>query len=181
MFRLIFWTCAALYAVLTLYGEPAPVMSAARFVTSAEEATAEPAAAAPQAAAPAPDKAPAPALPPEDDGGIKVTPVSFGSAPAPALRSIDKRDAPAGYTGYTPAQPRQTAAPATPGGAVYTVTGSRVNLRAGPSTGAEVITALTRGTRATLVSAPANGWVELQVQATGLRGFMAERFLAPEG
>ena len=87
MFRLIFWTCAALYAVLTLYGEPAPVMSAARFVTSAEEATAEPAAAAPQAAAPAPDKAPAPALPPEDDGGIKVTPVSAPSTnvtPPPA-------------------------------------------------------------------------------------------------
>ncbi|MBB4021290.1 MULTISPECIES: SH3 domain-containing protein [Actibacterium] len=174
MFRLIFWTCAALYAVLTLYGEPAPVMSAARFVTSAEEATAEPA----PAAAPAKARAPAPALPPEDAGGIKVTPVSFGSGSAPALRTIDKRDAPAGYT---PAEPRQTAAPATPGGTVYTVTGSRVNLRAGPSTGAEVITALTRGTRATLVSAPTDGWVELQVQATGLRGFMAERFLAPEG
>ncbi|WP_308915569.1 SH3 domain-containing protein [Jannaschia sp. LMIT008] len=59
------------------------------------------------------------------------------------------------------------------------VTGSRVNLRAGPSTQNRVVGSLTEGTRVERIADDPSGWVELRDPATGQTGFMSGRFLAP--
>jgi len=66
-------------------------------------------------------------------------------------------------------------APALP---VVTVTGSTVNLRGGPSTDTEVLASLPRGTEAYLLASVGDGWAQIRVAATGVEGFMADRFLA---
>lgn len=58
------------------------------------------------------------------------------------------------------------------------VTGDRVNLRTGPSTGTEVLGALVRGDRAELIAAEGGGWVQIRAVATGVEGYMAARFVA---
>ena len=59
------------------------------------------------------------------------------------------------------------------------VTGSRVNLRAGPSTGNAVVDSLVRGTVVEPLGAPIDGWQELRAIDTGVTGFMSSNFLAP--
>ena len=59
------------------------------------------------------------------------------------------------------------------------VTGSRVNLRAGPSTADRVVGSLSGGTLAEPVGESINGWTEVRDVATGVTGFMASRFLEP--
>ena len=63
--------------------------------------------------------------------------------------------------------------------AMMKVSGSRVNLRSGPSTGNGVVDSLVRGTLVEQIGDPVNGWVELRDVATGATGFMAARFLEP--
>ncbi len=60
---------------------------------------------------------------------------------------------------------------------VLQVTGSRVNMRSGPSTDNGVVDALVNGTRVDLIRRLDNGWMEIRVQSSGLSGYMAERFL----
>ena len=59
------------------------------------------------------------------------------------------------------------------------VTGSSVNLRAGPSTNRPIVGRLSRGDRAELVSEAADGWMQVRDVASGKIGYMAGRFLAP--
>ena len=61
------------------------------------------------------------------------------------------------------------------------VTGSRVNLRAGPSTATAVRAALTAGSRAELIEALPNGWMHIRATETGMTGYMASDFLAEAG
>ena len=74
-------------------------------------------------------------------------------------------------------------APAPPPGATdgtrLRVTGDRVNFRAGPSTGDEILAALTLGTEVEVIERVADGWVHLRVPDTGLTGYMSEDFLEP--
>ena len=62
---------------------------------------------------------------------------------------------------------------------LYRVTGSSVNLRAGPSTGVAVVGNLRRGDRAEFLSEAGSGWWQIRDTDTGQVGFMAARFLAP--
>ena len=62
---------------------------------------------------------------------------------------------------------------------VIEVTGSAVNLRAGPSTGDAVLTALVRGDQAELIGAPGNGWVQVRTLSGGTIGYMSDRFITP--
>jgi hypothetical protein len=62
---------------------------------------------------------------------------------------------------------------------VLEVTASAVNLRSGPSTDTQVIGSLSQGMQAELVASLGNGWAEIRVIATGVEGYMAERFLTP--
>jgi hypothetical protein len=59
------------------------------------------------------------------------------------------------------------------------VTGSRVNLRAGPSTANAVVDSLAEGTLTEPLGAPVNGWQEIRDVESGLTGYMAARFLSP--
>ena len=72
-----------------------------------------------------------------------------------------------------------SAAAAEPDLPLVEVTGTSVNLRAGPSTGEAVLDALVRGEQAELLAALDNGWVQIRTVETGLEGYMADRFLAP--
>lgn len=54
------------------------------------------------------------------------------------------------------------------------VEGDLVNMRGGPGTEFEKITALTGGTEVVVLHAPGNGWLELQVLETGQVGWMAD-------
>lgn len=66
-----------------------------------------------------------------------------------------------------------------PGAPLVEVTGTSVNLRAGPSTGDAVLGALARGARAELIAAAGNGWARIRAVETGTVGYMADRFLSP--
>ncbi|MEM9250358.1 MAG: SH3 domain-containing protein [Pseudomonadota bacterium] len=56
------------------------------------------------------------------------------------------------------------------------VTGSRVNVRSGPSTGFGVISSVAFGDAVELVAETGDGWAEIRI-ADGSTGFMARRFL----
>ncbi len=62
---------------------------------------------------------------------------------------------------------------------ILEVTGNSVNLRAGPSTGRDIVGRLSRGDKAELVAEAAEGWLQIRDLSTGTVGFMAARFLAP--
>ena len=59
------------------------------------------------------------------------------------------------------------------------VTGSRVNLRAGPSTGHTVLGKLGRGDVAVVIEALPEGWMRIRDMKTGTVGFMSGDFLSP--
>jgi hypothetical protein len=59
------------------------------------------------------------------------------------------------------------------------VTGSRVNMRAGPSVADGVVDSLPRGTLAEPVGEPRNGWQQIRDVETGMTGWMFARYLAP--
>ncbi|MEM8879255.1 MAG: SH3 domain-containing protein [Pseudomonadota bacterium] len=60
------------------------------------------------------------------------------------------------------------------------VTGTRVNLRAGPSTEAEIVTALTQGSETELLAEAEDGWLQIRDIATGVEGFMSGDFLSTQ-
>ncbi len=61
------------------------------------------------------------------------------------------------------------------------VTGSAVNMRAGPGTSYGVVSTLTRGTDVEVLETMDNGWAHLRVIDTGRVGWMAARFLGDVG
>jgi hypothetical protein len=63
--------------------------------------------------------------------------------------------------------------------ALVEVTGNQVNLRAGPSTADAVLGSMLRGDRAELIASAGTGWVRIRALATGMEGYMAERFVTP--
>lgn len=63
---------------------------------------------------------------------------------------------------------------------VLYVTGSTVNMRAGPTTRDGVVAKLTRGTAVDDLGVASEGWSQIRVIATGKRGFMATRFLSAD-
>ncbi|MGB3556472.1 MAG: SH3 domain-containing protein [Jannaschia sp.] len=62
---------------------------------------------------------------------------------------------------------------------ILRVTGSRVNMRSGPSTSNAVVGSLREGTLAAALGSETNGWIEIRDVSTGETGFMAARFLEP--
>ncbi|MCP5037238.1 MAG: SH3 domain-containing protein [Rhodobacteraceae bacterium] len=63
---------------------------------------------------------------------------------------------------------------------VLYVTGSKVNMREGPSTGDNIVAALLRGTAVDDLGEAAPGWSAIRVIETGEIGYMATRFLSSE-
>ena len=102
---------------------------------------------------------------------VKVEPVSAAPALAATAPPKDEKlmrvgtyDAPAGVL-------------ASSGIEVVEVSGSLVNLRAGPSTSDDVVGKLSRGSRAELVADAGDGWMKIRDLASGTVGFMSEDFL----
>jgi len=105
-----------------------------------------------------------------------ITPSRGASEPRPTP------DAGAAGGGDAPeAEDPVAVAEAAPDGAalpVVEVTGTRVNLRSGPSTETAILDALVQGTRAEVLASLADGWAQIRVIETGIEGYMADRFLA---
>ncbi|RVT82315.1 SH3 domain-containing protein [Rhodobacteraceae bacterium CCMM004] len=62
---------------------------------------------------------------------------------------------------------------------MWEVTGNRVNLRAGPSTGTAVLGQVVRGDTARVLDRRDDGWLRIQVSETGLDAYIFGDFLAP--
>lgn len=149
-------TLAGLFLVLSIWGEgdlraerrPAPEPQPA----AQEEG-------APSLPAPQPQAAPAVVQ------AATQTPQQVQRFPGPVLRPSPE------HAGETPA-----AAPL-PDGPVLYVTGDRVNMRAGPSTGDRVVAALGRGAAVRPLGPTDAEWVNIR-DAGGRTGYVAGRFLS---
>ena len=64
-------------------------------------------------------------------------------------------------------------------GAVWFVSAESVNVRAGPSTDAEVLTKLALGEATLVVQTVDAEWTRIVIQGDGVEGFVATRFLSP--
>ena len=106
----------------------------------------------------------------------ELIPVSFGTKSVAQTPSVRSSDAPAGYAPLP--QAKTDFAEPSPELPVYEVTGSRVNMRAGPSTGHAVVAALGKGTQTQFLGQH-QGWAQIKVIDTGARGFMSVKFLKP--
>lgn len=120
-----------------------------------------------------PAREPAPAMIIETANGERIevdAVINPGLIDAPEMVSI---------ASITPMPVQSNPAPPAAKEMVY-VTGSRVNLRAGPSTQNPVLMALGYGTEAELIEEMSNGWVQIRHMDSGRVGYMAGRFLSPD-
>jgi len=62
-----------------------------------------------------------------------------------------------------------------------TVNANRVNLRAGPSTGNEVLDQVVRDQTVEILGTTNDGWAEVRVVKSGLTAYIFDRFLTPQG
>lgn len=60
---------------------------------------------------------------------------------------------------------------------IWFVTGSRVNVREGPSTDYMVMGKVTYGEAAEIVSDPDADWVKIRIEGDGVEGFIMKRFM----
>jgi len=140
---------------------------------------------APVAPAPTPPPEPEPEPEPEPRQTITFTPLS--DAVADAVEDALSAPDPAPDPDPVPAEdPAPAAAPGSefvvdaapePDPQLY-VTGSRVNVRAGPSTVYEAITSLTRGTSVADLGDAGEGWRMIRLPNGGI-GYMSGDFLSP--
>lgn len=169
-------TLIALFVVVTLYGQGDPRGD----ILAADD---RPAAGAAQdsggLAALLPDLTPDPpatgahATPPADlVQAATQTPERVHRFPGPPLR-------PSPEHAGKPRQPDPAPLPKSPAGPILYVTGDRVNVRAGPSTGNPVIGALTGGSAVEALEPEQGGWVHIR-DAEGRSGYLSARFLSPD-
>lgn len=162
MLRLSIFACAVIYIGLTIISE----RSAATAETAAEQGVAVTRAKAAQEAATS-------AFVTADGRSLSIAAVI-----APDTRHAAQGDVP---RVVTPMMANYVAPPAAarPDMPLAEVTGSRVNMRAGPSTNDPVLIALRRGDQVELIGATGDGWAQIRALADGREGFMAIRFLNP--
>ncbi len=160
MFRLILLTIGGLFAVLLIFGgRDAPVQQPeSRPVAQTES---EPA----RARAFAID-------------GVSLTTIAApvadpASAPSPRFAGPRLQPSPE----HRDPSPAATTLVAIPANALY-VTGATVNLRAGPTTEADIVDRLSRGTPVEPLGPTSGAWIQLRT-LDGNRGFMSASFLSP--
>ncbi len=157
MFRLTAVLLAGLYATMAIWGHP---VDSELEVTRADTPTAVPALAA--AAGPRSDA--------HDNSGEGLADVGASEAIEMALAAGEARasDRPA------PSAER----PAAEGQAdLWYVTGSRVNLRDGPSTNAAIVGGVSLGDRAEVLSDPSDAWTRIRTDR-GTEAWIYSRFLS---
>lgn len=134
---------------------------------------------APETVAPtvAEDSAPAPADPAEVEA---VTPEPEPEVPTPAepVASTDPTPAPQPEPEPEPVAEPQPEPEPEPAPILLTVTGSAVNLRAGPSTQNAVVGRVVRDQQVRLVERLDNGWVQIEVDGIDGTVFMSGDFLS---
>lgn len=101
------------------------------------------------------------------------------SAPSPAATQPRLIGEPVVVSLVQPSTPAPAAERQVEAEGLLKVTGSRVNMRSGPSTSNRVVDALVLGTLAEPLGEEVNGWIEIRDVVTGNTGFMASRFLEP--
>lgn len=62
---------------------------------------------------------------------------------------------------------------------IYTVTGSRVNLRTAANAQAEILGRTVRGETAEVIELLSNGWARVYIIDTGIEAFMSAQFIEP--
>ena len=198
MFKWVVGLCAAIYATLLIFGEPpeggeavAAVDPIVESETSKPEAMEEPVVLA-IAATPA---IPLPADEPVQETAA-VVPVAALAPPTVESASLDgASDAPAvDVAAAAPALPEPVEEPVTPSpietaavavddgvGEIWTVTGSRVNLRTEANTSAYVVGQTTRGDSAEVIELLDNGWARVYIIDLGIEAYMSADFISREG
>ena len=88
------------------------------------------------------------------------------------VENAEEPEAPSAATDAATAAPEATAGR-------YRVSGTRVNMRSGPSTADAVVDSLPGGTLAEVIGEETDGWVQIRDVNSGLTGYMAARFLEP--
>lgn len=186
MFKLCFSLAAALYAGFVIWGDPsdfetietaqssAPVVSTRDFdapvilgsVADPDEGT------------------PAVTRSGVTDTVVPNAATIAASTPAPRTQAEPKViGAPTVVSLVRPAAPAPAAATETTisasSGPLVQVTGTRVNMRAGPSTANPVIESLPGGTLAEKLGETENGWYQIRALDSGEIGYMSGRFLEP--
>lgn len=191
MLRLTLFLCAAMVGALMLLGEdrgqkrpglakaaaegPAPV------TTAAEEAAPMVVAAAPQPAPVVQAEAepvvePVAAAAPEPYVEPAREVVQAVEEPVFTLSSLGNELVP-GEDGTAPVADQPAAVPAE---GIWYVNATSVNVRAAPSTEAEILDKLASGEAALMVSAIDGEWARIVIQGDGLEGYVALRYLSPE-
>lgn len=165
MLRLTVTMCAAIYAGLVIYSDPAPGQNGA--VQANGQAA--------KRTAPTPS-ATMTQISTRDGRSLVVAAVIDPSRAIDQTGQVALVQTPHIRAAMTQARPAPTAAPLQ---AMGEVTGAAVNLRAGPSTAEQVVTALVRGDRVEMLGDTGDGWALVRMVTTGTEGFMANRFLAP--
>lgn len=203
MFKLTALLCAALFLGMLLAdreggevrkglaGGYAPLRLEKEDIASSVQAaavapaTAEPETAAPEtAAAPAPAKVPARAEPATAAAAPAPQPAPARVIPAAALATED-----AGVTsGLTLSLPLVDASaplpeapavtePAAPKPRVAYISGTKVNVRSGPSAETEALAQLLQGEAVLATPSDTPGWTLIRIEGDGLEGYVATRFL----
>jgi hypothetical protein len=155
---LLLATLAGLFVILSVWGD-GNLRADRRPVPPPQPAALDAGAASP--AVPEPQATPAAAVVQAES----QTPEQVQRFPGPMLQPSPE------YAGETP-EPVAVA-----DGPVLYVTGDRVNVRAGPSTGDRVVTALERGTGVQALGPQDGEWVNVR-DADGRTGYVAGRFLS---
>jgi hypothetical protein len=188
LLRLILMLSAAVYAVLVIYGAPLDETERADAPAVTRAGDAAPAGLLNQRGGSGPRaavEAEAAVLHLADGRTLQVAawidPAGQGHhfneiariSTIPTAPAADREAATAAAAGSDEALATAAALP------VVRVTGSRVNLRAGPSTETDILGALTLGERAEVIASLGNGWAQIRSLDSGLEGYMADRFLTP--
>jgi hypothetical protein len=103
---------------------------------------------------------------------------SVSDATTDLLRGLAAEDpAATGQPSVTVITPQPTDPNPPPAGQLARVTGSAVNLRAGPSTANDVVGQVTFGQTLRVLDTGGNGWAAVELPATGARAYISAQFL----
>ena len=207
MIRLTLLLLAGLFGAMLVFGEETPDLAAKRIDETVLDSDTQ-SAAAPQAEAESPQPETEPVVVVEEEKIAPAVEVAVSEAlETPVVEAVvetTKQETldltqPASFNGLIVVESTDSSADAAQAVAeeltatfpiedepatetpprLYYVTGSSVNLRAGPSTGVAVVGSLRRGTQAEFIAEAESGWWQIRDTNTGQVGFMAARFLAP--
>jgi uncharacterized protein YgiM (DUF1202 family) len=198
MLRLTLLLCIGMFAALMIAGEdrgqmrPGLAAAAAKKVepvaVAGAESRSDVAVAEPVEPLPAPTPAVAAAAPAEERPDVvaaKPAPyvepereiVTAVEEPVFSLAALGNETVPSGAVQDTAASPE---VPDGGEGTIWYVNASSVNVRAAPSTDAEVVGKLASGEATLVVQAVNDDWARIVIQGDGVEGFVAMRYLSAE-